>query len=341
MRNFIIYLVLLSGLLVSKAFAQDTFEIRAKYIAKKIEAITKEEKAALKAEVEAINKKLEKQSISKEEATKEKIRLSGIRAKNIETRVSTAQEELKELVQEKVDGKIREKDSTRMFKIVWNSKKDTARISELRTTSQFVFAIGFNNVITDRNFENSDYKFSGSRFYEWGLSYNTRLAENNNLLHAKYGLSMMYNDLRPTDNRRFVVNGNQTTLEVNPVQMDDVRFRNVYLVVPLHLEFDFSGTETKNGKPLFRTHKSFRFGLGGYGGINLKSKQIIKYDLVDYKTKEVTKGDFNTSNFIYGLSTYIGYRATSLYFKYDLNPLFKNNTIKQNNISLGIRFDIN
>jgi hypothetical protein len=341
MRNFIIYLVLLSGLLVSKAFAQDTFEIRAKYIAKKIEAITKEEKAALKAEVEAINEKLEKQTISKEEATKEKIRLSEIRAKNIETRVGAAQEELKELVQEKVDGKIREKDSTRTFKIIWNTKKDTAKISESRTTSQLVFAIGLNNVITDSNFENSDYKFSGSRFYEWGLSYNTRLAKNNNLLHAKYGLSIMYNNLRPTDNKRFVVNGNQTTLEANPVQMDDVRFRNVYLVVPLHLEFDFSGTETKNGKPLFRTHKSFRFGLGGYGGINLKSKQIIKYDLVDYKTKEVTKGDFNTSNFIYGLSTYIGYRTTSLYFKYDLNPLFKSNIIKQNNISLGIRFDIN
>ncbi|HEX8575995.1 MAG TPA: hypothetical protein VF677_06835, partial [Flavobacterium sp.] len=205
MRNLIIYLVLLCFLLISKAFAQDTFEIRAKYIAKKIEAITREEKAALKTEVEDVNKKLEKQIISKEEATKEKIRLSEIRAKNIETRVGVVQEELKELVQEKVDGKIREKDSTRTFKMIWKSRKDTARIAESRTTSQLVFAIGLNNVITDSNFENSNYKFSGSRFYEWGVSYNTRLAKSDNLLHAKYGLSIMYNDLRPTDNRRFVV----------------------------------------------------------------------------------------------------------------------------------------
>jgi len=41
------------------------------------------------------------------------------------------------------------------------------------------------------------------------------------------------------------------------------------------------------------------------------------------------------------LSTYIGYRETSLYLKYDLNPLFQNNAIKQNNISLGVRFDLN
>ena len=53
------------------------------------------------------------------------------------------------------------------------------------------------------------------------------------------------------------------------------------------------------------------------------------------------KGDFNVNDFIYGASTYIGYKGTSLYLKYDLNPMFKDNAIKQNNISLGIRFDIN
>jgi hypothetical protein len=30
-----------------------------------------------------------------------------------------------------------------------------------------------------------------------------------------------------------------------------------------------------------------------------------------------------------------------LYLKYDLNPMFKDNAIKQNNISLGVRFDFN
>jgi hypothetical protein len=34
---------------------------------------------------------------------------------------------------------------------------------------------------------------------------------------------------------------------------------------------------------------------------------------------------------------YVGYKATSLYLKYDLNPLFKDNAVKQNNTRL--RFD--
>ncbi len=343
MRNLTLYLALLLCLFFAKAVAQQTFEDRAKIIASKIENITKEEKAALKLEIEAVNNQLIDGKMTKQEADLQKKKLAQARAVNIESRVAVAEDELKTLIQEKVDGKIKEQDSTRKFELVWKFKNDTIKKNkgELRTTSQFIFATGLNNLATDRKVEDSDFRFLGSHFYEWGISYNSRIAKNSNLLHAKYGLSLMYNNLRTTDNRRFVVNGNQTNLEVNPVNMKDSRFRNVYLVLPVHLEFDFSGKEVKNDKTLFKTHNSFRFGLGGYAGINLKSKQIIKYDIDDRDVTERTRGDFNTSNFIYGLSTYIGYKETSLYVKYDLNPLFKDNIIKQNNVSLGIRFDLN
>lgn len=43
----------------------------------------------------------------------------------------------------------------------------------------------------------------------------------------------------------------------------------------------------------------------------------------------------NTVN--YGLSTYLGYKSTSFYVKYDLNPLFIDTETR--NISLGICFD--
>jgi hypothetical protein len=171
---------------------------------------------------------------------------------------------------------------------------------------------------------------------------NTRIQKNNNLLHAKYGLSLMYNNLRPTDNRYFVVNGNQTNLEVSTTHFNDSRFRNVYLVVPMHLEFDFSKKTQNDDQPVFKTHQSFRIGLGGYVGGNIKSKQFLCY--VDENGNDVTqkaKGDFNVNDFIYGASAYIGYKAISLYTKYDLNPLFRHNVLKQNNISLGLRFDFN
>ena len=351
MRNFTIYLVTLLCLFFSKITAQDSFESKAKKIAENIELITKEQKALLKAEVEEVNIQLEKGEITTEQANDKKQKLAQARATIIENKVAVVQLELKNLVQEKVDGKIKTEDTIRKqvrpsIKISLgerNTKSDTLGRQKLekRTTSQMVFAAGLNNVVTNDKIGNSDFRYLGSHFYELGVTYNSRIAENDNLLHFKYGMSVMYNNLRPTDNRIFVVNGKQTDLELNAKELKDSRFRSVYLVAPLHIELDFSGNKDSNGKALFRTHNSFRLGLGGYAGINLKSKQIINYDDQDLKARKKTKGDFNTNNFIYGLSTYIGYKSTSLYLKYDLNPIFENNAIDQNNVSLGIRFDFN
>lgn len=351
MRNFTIYLALLLCLVANKIMAQETFEDRAKTIATKIDAIVKEEKAALKIKVEEVNKKLEANTISTAEADREKRILAENSAKNIEDRVGKAETELSQLVKDRVDGKIKDNDSVRKFRLVWkwdNWEKDSKkrdsireRRSESRTTSQFVFAAGVNNLVTDGAVANSDFRYWGSHFYEWGIAYNYRLAKNNNLLHLKYGLSLMYNNLRPTENRLFVDNGTTTDLEVNPQHMSDSRFRNVNLVVPMHLEFDFTKKKNIDGKEIFRTHESFRFGIGGFAGVNVKSKQIIKTDNNGYKNKDVTKGNFNVNDFVYGVSAYVGYKETSLYLKYDLNPLFKDNAVDQNNISLGVRFDLN
>ena len=348
MKNFTIYLVVSLCLFLAKVQAQETFEMRVRKIATKIEMATKEEKEALKIEVEAVNFQLENGTISTAEAYEKKKTLAEARAKNIENRVAEYQKELNEVVQMKVDGNIKDTDTVHRrgrFTISYNapsgSNRDTISYKgEARTTSQFVFATGINNLVTDGAVANSDFRYMGSHFYEWGVTWNTRIAKENNLLHFKYGVSVMYNNLRATDNRYFVDNGTTTDLEVNPVNMKDSRFRNVNLVVPMHLEFDFSGKTVKDGKTSFRTHESVRFGIGGFAGVNLKSKQIIKYDIDGYKSREVTKGDFNANDFVYGVSTYIGYKSTSLYLKYDLSPLFEDNAIDQNNISLGIRFDL-
>jgi len=342
MRNFTIYLILFFFLVVSKVVGQETFESQAKKIADKIEKITRDEKEILKQEVEAVNVQLSEGKITQEQAEKRKKELAEARAVIIEEKVTLAQNELNDLVQAKVDGKIKE-DSSKVYMISFKHKKrDKDSIyGEKRTTSQFVFAMGLNNTLADGKLQDSNYRFMGSHFYEWGFTYNSRLLKNDNLLHAKYGLSLMYNNIRPTDNRSFVVDGDQTNLVTNPTHLTESRFRNVYLAVPVHLEFDFTKAEENNGKTYFRTHKSFRFGIGGYAGINVKSKQILKFEEEDLKYKTTIKGDYNVNNFVYGLSSYIGYRELSLYFKYDLNPLFENNLVKENNISLGLRVDLN
>ncbi|ESU20152.1 hypothetical protein FCR2A7T_15670 [Flavobacterium cauense R2A-7] len=346
MQKIIFYVVVSLCFFVSKITAQETFEERAKMIAQNIESITKEEKQALKDQVDDINKQLEMGRLTQEQADKMKIEIATVQAKKIENRVAMEQEKLNALVQEKVEGKI--SDTTKVRKkrrygITVSGGELNEEGKEKRTTSQFVIAGGFNNLVTNGAVANSDFGYLRSVFYEWGFTKRTRLAKESNLLHLKYGLSFMYNIVAPTDNRYFVDNGKETVLETFPIDLrkKDTYFKNVYIAIPLHLEFDFSKKSVKEGKKFYKSHDGFRFGLGGYAGYNINSKQFLSYEVDGYRIKEKQKGNWNVNDWNYGLSSYLGWGQTSLYVKYDLSPLFKDNPVKQNNVSLGVRFDLN
>ncbi len=354
MRKFTIYFALLVCFFVSKLTAQDlnkkeeqskqTFEVKAKAIAEKIEKITTEEKATLKIDVEKVNNQLVKGTITKEQADEKKKQLAKETATTIETRIATVQEELKDLVQAKVDGKLAEYSKNHEFSFKWKSSKDGIQRSEKRTTSVLVLAFGANNLVTSGAISNSNFKYIGSSFLEWGVSLNTRILKNNNLLHFKYGLTGVYNTLKPTENLYFIDNNGQTILSTSPISSNtkDTHFKNVFITVPLFLEFDFSENKIdENGSRIFQIERGYRFGIGGFIGYNTNSKQFLSYEENGYRIDVRQKGNWNIPDWNYGLSAYLGYKHKSVYVKYDLNPMFKNNVIKQNNISLGVRFDWN
>jgi hypothetical protein len=346
MRNFTIYLALILCLCLSKLTAQETFESRAKTIAAKIDAITKEEKAALKIEIEEVNKQLDAGKITHVQADDRKVKFAEIRAKNIETRSAAAQEELGQLVQDRVDGKIKDKDSTNTFLFRLENKNISRHHGgEARTTSQFVLAGGLNNVLTNGQLAHSDFGIWRSAFWEWGITLNTRLSNQSNLLHLKYGLTWVYNCLSATEDRYFVEHGDQTVLEPfgHNLKAKETYFKNVFITLPVHLEFDFSKNEVNDdGTHRFKSHQGFRLGLGGFVGYNTNSKQFLSYeDEYNHDVKLKQKGDWNIPDWNYGLSTYFGYKETSIYLKYDLNPMFKDNAVDVRNISLGLRFDLN
>lgn len=348
MKTITFYVVALLCLCATKLCAQ-TFSQRANAIGDRIEQVTKEQKDSLKTEVEAVNVQLEKNEISGAEADAKKQELAQMRAAKIEALVAAEEQKLSELVKDKVDGNIEETKGLKRFTIMYDANgravKDSTNTKQhvyKRTTSQFVFAIGVNRLMNDGEADTENYKWR-SDFYEWGVSWNTRLAKSNNLLHLKYGLSLQYNNLRPANNQIFVTTeDNQTLLANSGRDIDVARLRYVNLVVPMHLEFDFTKKRTVNDKVTFPSHKSVRVGLGGYAGLNVKEKQILKFRNENGNdVKQKTKGDYNVNDFVYGISAYVGYGEFSLYAKYDLQPVFANNEIDQNNLSLGIRFDLN
>jgi hypothetical protein len=306
------------------------------------EKIISEEKEALKKEVEAIMARQDAKEITAEEANDLKKEAAERRALNIENRLAIIDNKIALLERNGVDNsesKISIFSDGKTIDIQLGTPSE--RVYDLRTTSDIVFAVGLNNVITKgENLDESDFKIGGSRFAELGWAWKTRVFKESNWLRVKYGFSLQFNGLKPTDNRYYVENGDQTNLEVYPIDLKKSKFRQDNLVFPVHFEIGPSEKIEKDGYFRYNTHSKLKFGIGGYAGLNLSSRQKLKFkdDGEDVKLK--LKDDYNTNNFIYGVSAYLGWRGTALYAKYDLNPIFKNNTVEQRNVSLGLRFDM-
>jgi len=316
------------------------------------EQIQKEERDFLKAEVEAINIRLEKGGVSNSEADILKKEAAKKRALNIENRLAIIDNKI--MLMERNDEGYRidnEEDLSRVGLSLGNNDERFAGIKfnyknkpkkyDLRTSSDLVLALGLNNAIIEgEKIDDSPYKFGGSRFFEIGWTWKTRVLKESNFIRFKYGYSFQMNGLKPIDNQYFVKQGNQTALEEFPEHLKKSKLTITNLVFPLHFEFGPSKKIEKDTYFRYSTKDKFKIGIGGYGGFNLRTQQKLKYEIDGEPIKEKQKRGFNTSNLVYGLSGYVGVGNTALYVKYDLSPVFKNQQIKQNNISIGLRFDM-
>jgi len=308
------------------------------------ESIEEEEKSALKIKIEAINERLSRGDISQEEADRLKQEAAQLHALNIENRIGIIDNKIELL---KRNGIVLEDELYDDYSIVINNKiyslgrKHRERKYDRRTTSDLVLAFGLNNtLIEDESLDDSPYKIGGSRFFEIGWAWKTRVFKNSNWLRFKYGYSFQINGLKPTDNRIFATDGDETFLEEFPYNLKKSKLTVSNLVFPVHFEFGPSKKIEREDYFRYSTHNKFKIGIGGYAGFNIGTRQKLKYKMDGDRVKDKIKRDYNTSDFVYGLSGYFAFSDTAIYLKYDLSPLFKDQVVQQNNISLGIRFDM-
>lgn len=316
------------------------------------EQIQNEERNFLKVEVEAINLRLEKGDISNSEAENLKKEVAKKRALNIENRLAIIDNKIMLMERNEEGYNINnEEELSRVdFSLAGNDKsfagikfnyRNKPKKYDLRTSSDFVLAFGLNNAIIEgESFNDSPYKIGGSRFFEIGWAWKTRVFKESNFMRLKYGYSFQMNGLKPTDNQYFVQQGNQTALEVFPEDLKKSKLTITNLVFPVHFEFGPSKKIEKDTYFRYSTDNQFKIGIGGYGGFNIGTRQKLKYDIDGERTKDKQKRGFNTTNLVYGVSGYIAFDDTALYVKYDLSPIFNDQVIKQNNISVGVRFDM-
>ncbi|MDO6472890.1 hypothetical protein [Maribacter sp. 1_MG-2023] len=357
MRTITMYLiVVLTLFMVQYSAAQEDYQKKIETLKEQKAKITQQEKEALKYEVENINERLQNGSITVDEANSKKQEAAEKRALNIENRISIIENQINLL--ERNEGKtlvliefdtISDKglrlgvDINGKPAVFFKSKNWKSEIRyDRRTYSDFVMAVGLNNAIVEgQSLNDSPYKIGGSRFFEMGWQWRTRVFKNTNFLRFNYGFSFQFNGLKPKDNQYLVsLENGQSELQEFEYELNKSKFRMDNLVFPIHFEFGPSKLKTTEKTIRYSLKDQFRLGLGGYGGFNLGTRQKLKYNLDGDNVKDKLKRSYNTNDLIYGLSAYAGVDGFLLYVKYDLNPIFKDAVVEQHNISLGLRFDL-
>jgi hypothetical protein len=351
MKNSILLCVFLCLAQVGLAQTYKGFEKKAAEIAQRIDSIITVEKTALKKELTAIDKKLESKELSREEATAKKKKISESYAEKINTAVFAEEQKLQTLIRNKVNGTLLLDDGVddKPFFSVFESNNSyndsiTGLKLEKRWTSQFIIALGTNLFEGDDNGSYGDgFKTNLFGYGEVGFSFKYRLKDKSNLWYLKLGFATMVDDIRPdADDDIFVTNDNQTAVQDSGLNIRRAYLGNVYIGLPVHLELDLSkpkfNKDTKQS--YFKSQQGFRLGLGGYAAFRISTRQFIRYNDDDGKRISVNQRDnFNVNNFNFGPSAYIGYGDVSLYFKYNVNPLFRNNSEDVNSLAIALRFD--
>lgn len=230
---------------------------------------------------------------------------------------------------------------TSPFDFAMGVQMDTVVKYGTKTTPYLAFGVG--NVATDGAFANSEFGYMRSNYFEWGVAARTPFSKTNNKWGIRYGLGFKYNGLATTQNRELALAGNQTVTapSAKELRKNYAYFRNTYVTIPISLDFTTTSKVYNEANRRFTTKEGINFGIGGYVGYNINSKQFIRYENTDgYKVSEQQKGDWNVNDFQYGLTAYAGKDHFKVVLKYDLSPVFSNNVVDQNYWSVGLQLGL-
>lgn len=199
-----------------------------------------------------------------------------------------------------------------------NMDRDRRRID--RTETYFDIHFGFNQlldegqfVITDEPSELDPWK---STQFEIGLGGKTRLGSPYSKFYLKWGGEFSWHNFRLQGDN--VINKTPNGIQFQPDtnNITKSKFEIAYFNIPLMLQMDLSDVGDMD--------EAFTLGVGGYGGIRLRSTRKLEYtDFDDAEVEERFRNDFFTNRLRYGVMFQLGWKSLKLTAKYDLNTYFQ------------------
>jgi hypothetical protein len=253
--------------------------------------IKDEVKEELKDRIKTINKKLDKGEITQAKAEKQKKALAELKAKNIEERQEIARLFFQYAQRNDIDDvcemelpvtkekyeewicHVDEKEDDFDFPFNWPELHSKGKFNS-KMLSRMIIGFGFNNTFDENDFlGDNNYDLYPSRYFEIGWEWSQRIINKSNWLRFNYGFSFQFNGIKQDDNQFFVKNGEQTELQDFGRNLDKSKFRMTNLIFPLHLELSNSQKIIKEDDDITFTEPSFKFGFGGFFGLNIANMQ--------------------------------------------------------------------
>ncbi|MBB6610250.1 outer membrane beta-barrel protein [Pontibacter sp. Tf4] len=176
-----------------------------------------------------------------------------------------------------------------------------------------------------------DLKPTGSRYISLNSHLISQVGGSKSPFYIVSGLEFAFNNYMFDKNYIIQDTENDVTefVKVTDVSYEKSKLATSSVNVPLMPMLKFKRANGKDG---------FHVGAGGFAGYRLGSHSKLKYENNGDTTKDKDHGGFNLSDFQYGATGVIGYNNLSLFVKYNMNDLFKENRGPQVNvISFGLR----
>ncbi len=281
--------------------------------ARKIDAIIREEKKMMEAEL----LELQAKNQDKADFDKQKALVAEKYSEKIDQRIEALGFDMDAMIQKQVRFSLLNSDITS------NEELKQKLLKKFRPTKDLspYISYGIINLTNDKpdNALDNNLRYAGN--FEFGFKFNYQFGRTSpwGLIS---GIGFSWRTLS-IDNNMFVAKGTDSNVYLANYDkgLSKSKLRTGYIIVPLGLQYNFSRLKNAGMDVQYLDYsEGFRIGANIYGGVKMSTNNIIKGDGISYRDRS----DYQVSPFIYGGQFTVSYNDFSIFVKKDFGNFFRN-----------------
>jgi hypothetical protein len=279
--------------------------------ADKIDAIIKEEKKLMEAELLVLQSK----NLPKQDFDKQKAEIADRYSERIDTKIEALGFDLDEVVQKQVRFSLLSSD------VASNEELKAQLLKKFKPTRSFdgYFSYGVMTLTNDLADNDLDKNLGYANNLEFGLKFNYQFSRTSPWGFFS-GLGFSWRTVRADNNLVFAKQQENVYLAKYEGSLDKSKLRTGYLIVPIGLQYNFSKLKNAGMDIQYRPYEDgFRVGANMYGGVRMSTNNIVKGDVQSFRDRS----NYQVNPFIYGAQLTVSYNNVSLFVKKDFSNFFK------------------